>query len=163
MGHSVQGHSRQTGHSGHWQNVATGGGNLKPLQYSCCENHEQYEKAKRYEGVQYATGKEQRAITNSPRKNEETGPKQKQWSVVHVSGGQSKVWCCKEQYSIGTWNVRSMNHRKLDMVRQEMARVDINILGISELKCIGMGEFNSDTIISTTVGKNPLEEMEWFS
>ena len=51
-----------------------------------------------------------------------------------------------------------MNQNKLDMVRQEMARVDINILGISELKCIGMGEFNSDTIISTTVGKNPLEE-----
>ena len=70
---------------------STGGGNLKPLQYSCCENHEQYEKAKRYEGVQYVTGKEQRAITNSSRKNEETGPKQKQCSVVYVSGGQSKV------------------------------------------------------------------------
>ena len=56
-----------------------------------------------------------------------------------------------------------MNHHKLDKVRQEMARVDIDILRISELKCIGMGEFNSDTIISTTVGKNPLEEMEWLS
>ena len=71
--------------------------------------------------------------------------------------------CCKEQCSIGTWNVRSMNHHKLDKVRQEMARVDIDVLGISELKCIGMGEFNSDTIISTTVGKNLLEEMEWLS
>ena len=65
-------------------------------------------------------------------------------SVVDVSGGESKVWCCKEQYCIGTWNVMSMNQCKFDMVKQEMARVNINILGISELKCMGMGKFNSD-------------------
>ena len=61
-----------------------------------------------------------------------------------------------------TWNVRSMNEGKLEVVKQEMARVNIDILGISELKWTGMGEFNSDDyyIISTTVGKNPLEEME---
>ena len=61
-----------------------------------------------------------------------------------VSGGESKVQCCKEQYYIGTWNVRSMNQGKLDVVKQETARVSIDILEISELKWTGMGEFNSD-------------------
>ena len=61
-----------------------------------------------------------------------------------VSGGESKVWCRKEQYCIRTWNVRSVNQGKLDVVKQEMARVNIDILGISELKWMGMGEFNSD-------------------
>ena len=63
---------------------------------------------------------------------------------MNVSGGESKVWCCKEQYCIGTWNVRSMNQGRLEVVKQEIARVNINILGISELKWTGMGEFNSD-------------------
>ena len=66
------------------------------------------------------------------RKNEETEPKQKQHQVVDVTDEGSKVQCCKEQYSIGTWNVRSMNQGKLEVVKQEMARVNINILGISE-------------------------------
>ena len=57
---------------------------------------------------------------------------------------RSKVQCCKEQYRIGTWNVRSVNQGKLEVVKQEMARVNVNILGISELKWTGMGEFNSD-------------------
>ena len=61
-----------------------------------------------------------------------------------VSGGESKVQCCREHYSIGTWNVRSINQGKLEVVKQEMARVNINILGIHELKWTGMGEFNSD-------------------
>ena len=65
-----------------------------------------------------------------------------------------------EQYCIGTWNVRSMNQGKLEVVKQGIARVNINILGISELKCTGMDKFNSDDHISTTVGKTPLEEME---
>ena len=68
---------------------------------------------------------------------------QKQQPVVDVTGDGSKVRCCKEQYWIGTWNVRSMNQGKLEVVKQEMARVNINILGISELKWAGMGEFNS--------------------
>ena len=55
-----------------------------------------------------------------------------------------KVWCCKEQYCIGTWNARSMNQGKLEVVKQEMARLNINILGISELKWTGKGKFNSD-------------------
>ena len=71
-------------------------------------------------------------------------PKKKQHSVVDVTGDGSKVRCCKDQYSIGTWNVRSMNQGKLEVVKQEMARVNIDILGISQLKWTGMGEFNSD-------------------
>ena len=70
--------------------------------------------------------------------------KQKQHPVVDVAGDRSKVQCYKEQYCIGTWNVRSMNQGKLEVVKQEMARVNVSILGISELKCIGIGEFNSD-------------------
>ena len=64
--------------------------------------------------------------------------------AVHGSGGESKVQCCKEQYCIGTWNVRSMNQGKLEVVKQEMERVNINVLGISELKWTKLGEFNSD-------------------
>jgi len=71
-------------------------------------------------------------------------PKQKQYEVVDVTGDGSKVWCCKEQYCMGTWNVRSMNQGKLEVVKQEMARVNVDILGISKLKWNGMGEFKSD-------------------
>ena len=71
-------------------------------------------------------------------------PKQKQHPVVGVTGDRSKVQCYKEQYCIGTWNVMSMNQGKLEVVKQEMARVNVNILGISELKWSAMGEFNSD-------------------
>ena len=81
---------------------------------------------------------------NNFRKNEEMEPKQKQHPVVDVTGDGSKVRCCKEQYCTGTWNVRSMNQGKLEVVQEEMARVNIHILGISELKWIRMGEFNSD-------------------
>ena len=87
-------------------------------------------------------------------------PKQKQHPDVDVTGDGNKVWCYKEKYCIGTWNVRSMNQGKLEVVKQEMARVNVNILGISELKWTGMGEFNSDDNYISTVGKNPLEEME---
>ena len=92
-------------------------------------------------GVQYATGEEWR---NSSRKNEEAEPKWKGCPIVDVSGGETKVRCCKKQYCIGTWNVRSMNQGKLEVVKQETARVNINILGIGELKWMGMGEFHSD-------------------
>ena len=92
-------------------------------------------------GAQYATEEEWR---NNSRKNEGMEPKQKQYPAVDVTGDTSKVQCCKEQYSIGTWNVRSMNQGKLEVVKQEMARVNVDILGISELKRTGMGEFNSD-------------------
>ena len=71
-------------------------------------------------------------------------PKQKQYSVVDVTGDTSKVQCCEEQYCTGTENVRSMNQGKLEVVKQEMARVTVDIPGISKLKWTGMGEFNSD-------------------
>ena len=113
------------------------------LQYSCLENPVNSMKRQKdmmledegpgSEGVQYAIGEEWRAIMNSSSKNKASGSKQKRRSVVDVSGGESKVGCCKEQYFIGTWNVRSMNQNKLHVVKQ-MARVNINILGISELK-----------------------------
>ena len=92
-------------------------------------------------GAPYATGDQWR---NNSRKNEGMDPKQKQYSVVDVTGDRSKVQCCKAQYCIGTWNVRFLNQGKLEVVKQEMARVNVDILGISELKWIGMGEFNSD-------------------
>ena len=76
--------------------------------------------------------------------NNEMAPKQKQHPDVDVTGDGSKIQCCKEPYCIGTWNVRSMNQGKLEVVKQEMARVNIDILGISELKWTGMGEFSSD-------------------
>ena len=91
--------------------------------------------------AQYATGDQWR---NNSRKNEEMEAKQKQHPVVDVTGDGSKVQCCKEQYSTGSWNVRSMKQGKLEVVKQEMARMNINMLGISELKWTGMGELNSD-------------------
>ena len=88
-----------------------------------------------------ATGNQWR---NNSRKNEEMEPKQKQYPVVDGIGDGSKVQCYKEQYCIGTWNVRFMIQSKLEVVKQEMVRVNINILGISKLKWAGMDEFNSD-------------------
>ena len=82
-------------------------------------------------GVQYATGDRKR---NTSRRNEGMEPKQKQYPVAEVTGERRKVRCCKEQYCIGIWNVRSMNQGKLEVVKQEMARVNIDILGSSELK-----------------------------
>ena len=80
--------------------------------------------------------------------------------AVDVTGDRSKVRCYKEQYCIRTWNVRSMNQGKLEVVKQVMARVNVNILVISKLKWTGMGDFNSMIFMSTTVGRNPLEEIE---
>ena len=81
-------------------------------------------------GAQYVTADQWR---NNSRKNEEMEPKQKQYPAVDVTGDRSKVRCYKEQYCI-TWNVRSMNQGKLEVVKQEMARVNVDILGISKLK-----------------------------
>ena len=120
---------------------STGEGNGKPLQYSCLENPMNSMKRQigmtlkdellRSVGAQYATGEEQR---NNSRKSEEMEPKQHHHTVVDVISDGSKVQCCEEQYSIGTWNVRSMNQDKLKVVKQEMARVNTDILGITELK-----------------------------
>ena len=94
----------------------------------------------RSEGIQHVTEEEQRTSTSSSRANEVVGPKPKGRSAVAVPGSERKVRCCKEKYCIGTWNVRSMN-----LVKQEMARINIDILGVSELKW---------------TGKNAVEEME---
>ena len=146
---------------------STGEENGKPLQYSCLENPNNSMKRQkdstlrdelaRWVGDQYATGEQWR---NNSRKNEQMEPKQKQHPVVDVTGDGSKVQGCKEQYCIGTWNVRSVNQDKLEMVKQEMARVSIDILGISEQNGLEWVNLTQMTIISTTVGKNPLEEME---
>ena len=146
---------------------STGEGNGKPLQYSCLENpmnsmKRQTDKILKEElprsvGAQYATGDQWK---NNSRKNGETEPRQKEHPVGDVTGDRSKAQCCKEQYCIGTWNVRSMNQSKLEVVKQEIARVKVNILGISELKWTGMGEFNSDDHYIYYVGRNPLGEME---
>ena len=83
-------------------------------------------------------------------------PKQKHYSVVDGTGDRSKVQCCKEQYCIGTWNVRSMNQGKLEVVKQDMARVNVDILAISKLKQTGMGEFNSDDHYTYYCGEESL-------
>ena len=79
-------------------------------------------------GTQYATGDQWR---NNSRKDEGMEPKLKQYPVVDVTGDRSKVQCCKEQYCMGNWNVRSMNQGKLEVVKQETARVNVDVLGIS--------------------------------
>ena len=112
------------------------------------------------DGVQYATGEEWRTITSNPGNNEMARPEQKWGLVADVSGNESKIRCCKEQYCVGTWNVRSMNQGKLAVVKQEMASVNINILGICELKWMGMENLIQMTLISTAVGKNLLEEIK---
>ena len=119
---------------------STGEGNGKPLQFSCLENPMNSMKRQkdrtlkdelpRSVGTQYATGDQWR---NNSRKNEAMVPRQKQYPVVDVTGNRSKVLCCKEQYYIGTWNVMSMNQGKLEVVKQEMARVNVYILGISDI------------------------------
>ena len=129
---------------------STGEENGKPLQYSCLDNPMNSMKRQkdrtlkdelpRSVGAQYAIGDQWK---NNSRKNEESEPKQKQHPAADVTGDRSKVQCYKEQYCIGTWNVRSMNQGKLEVVKQE-TRVNVNILGIRKLKWTGMGEFNSD-------------------
>jgi len=99
-------------------------------------------------------------VEKNSRKNEEMEPKQKQDPLVDVTGDGSKAQCCKEKYCIGTWNVRSTNQGKLQIVKQEMARVNIDISGISDLKWTGMGEFNSDDHYIYYCGQESLEEME---
>ena len=91
--------------------------------------------------TQYATGEEWRS---NSRKIEGMEPKRKHHRYVYVTCDGNKVRCCKEQHCTGTWNVRSMNQGKLEVVKQKIARMNINILGISELKWTRMGEFNSN-------------------
>ena len=142
---------------------STGEENSKLLQYSCLENPMNSMKRQkdrtlkgelpRSGGAQYATEDQWR---NNSRKNEETEPMQKHHLVVDVTGDGSKVGCCKEQYCIGIWNVKSMNRGKLEVVKQEMAKVNVAILGISELKWTQMGQFNSDDHYVYSCGQESL-------
>ena len=144
---------------------STGEGNGKPLQYYCLEDPMNSMKRQKHRtlkdelprsvAAKYATGEQWR---NCSRKNEEIEPKQKQHSAVDGTGDRSKVQCCKEQYSIGTWNVRSMNQDKLEVIKQEMTRVNVDILGISELKWTGMGEFDSDDHYIYYCGQEPVRK-----
>ena len=140
---------------------STGEGNGKPLQYFCLENPMNSMKRQkdrtlkdelpRSVGAQYATWDQWR---NNSRKNEGMEPKWKQHPVVDVTVDRSisspdrystaQIRCCKEQYCIGNWIVRFMNQGKLEVIKQEMARVNVHILGISKLKWTGMGDVNSD-------------------
>lgn len=118
---------------------STGEGNGKPLQYSFLENPMKRQNDRilkkelpRSVGAQYATRDQWK---NNSRKNEGMEPKQKQYPVVDGTSYRRKVQCCKEQYCIGTWNVRAMNQGKLEVVKQEMTRVNIDILIISKVRC----------------------------
>ena len=125
---------------------STGEGYGKPLQYSCLVNPMNRMKRQkdrtlkdelpRLVGAQYSTGDQWR---NNSRKNEGMEPKKKQHPVVDGTGDRSKVQCCKEQYCIGSWNVRFMNQGQLEVVKQEMARVNVDIQGISKLRWTVMG------------------------
>ena len=146
---------------------STGEGNGKPLQYSCFENPMNSMKRQkdrtlkdelpRLVGAQYDTADEWR---NNSRKNEEMKPKQKQHPVVDVTGSGSKVQSYKEQYCTRTWNVRSMNQGKLEVVKQEMERVNIDNLGITKLKWNGIGEFNSVQFSSVAQSCLTLDPMD---
>ena len=117
-------------------------GMAKHLVFLPWEPHEQYERwTPQVHRCPSATREKWR---NNSRKKEEAEPKQEQHPVADVIGDGSKVQWCKEQYCIGSWNVRSMNKSKLEVIKQEMARVNTDISGMSELKWTGMGKFNSD-------------------
>ena len=131
---------------------STGEGNGKPLQYSCLENpmnsmKRQNDRILKEELPRLVGAHMLLEISEeiTPERMKEWSQSKKQYPVVDVTGDGSKVRCCKEQSCIGTWNVRSMNQGKLEVVKQEMARVNIDILGISELKWTGMGEFKNMT------------------
>ena len=136
------------------QSWSTGWGNGKPLQDSCCKNpmnsrnrqkvmKQGHEPPQSQKVSNMLLGKSGGKSLIVPKRGM-SGPKWKWCSVVDMSGGEREACCCKEQYCIVTWNVRSVNQGKLDMVTQEMARLNLNILGINELKWMGMGEFSSD-------------------
>ena len=168
MSHATWGHLTTNGHGGEfWQYVVHRRREWQTTSvFLPWEPHDSMKRQKdwilkdehpRSVGGQYALGEGWR---NNSRKNEETEPKWKQCPVVDVAGDGSKVQCCKEQYCIGTCNVRSMNQGKLQMVKQEMERVNIDILGISELKWTAVVKFNSDDHYIYYCGQESLRRME---
>ena len=151
MSHSVWGHPRWTGHGEEfWQNVVHWWWEWQTTSvFLPWEPHEQYENAKSYDSERWTPPLGRYwicywiRVENSSGKNDEAEPMQKQHPVVNVTGDGSKVWFCKEQHCIGTWNVRPMNQGNLEVVKQDMARVNMDILEINELKWTRMGELNS--------------------
>ena len=132
LSHAVWGHPGWAGHGGEvWHNVVHWRREWQttsvflpwePMNSMKRQNDRILkEELPRLVSAQYATGDQWR---NNSRKNERMGPKQKQYPAVDVTGDRSKVQCCKEQYCIGTWNVRSMNQSKLEVVKQEIAKVN---------------------------------------
>ena len=144
MSYSMQGHPRWTGHSKQfWQNVVHWRRKWQTTPWFASRIRWTVQKDKkiwqwkmstppqpRSVGVQYVTAEEQRAVTNSSRENEAAGTKQKSCSLVDVSGGEGKFRHCKEPYCIGSWNIRSMNQGRLDVVKKDIAWLNIDILGI---------------------------------
>ena len=149
---------------------STGEGNGKPLRYSCLENPLNSMKRQKDRTLKDELPRSVGTPWMPIMLLEKSGPKAQEGmntmsqsinnARLWMSGGESEVQCCKEWYCIGTWNVRSMNQGKLEVVKQEMERVNINILGISELKWTGMGKFNADDHYIYYCGQEPLEEME---
>ena len=152
MSHAVYGHPRRTGHGGDfWQNVVHWRRECQTISVLCLENP--MNSMKRQKDGHWKMNSPGWRVPNmlleisgeiTPERLKRRGQSKNNTQFVDVTGDGSKVWCCKEQYCIGTWNVRSMNQGKLEVVIQEMTRVNIDILRISKLKWTGMGEFNSD-------------------
>ena len=152
-----------------WQNVVDLRRERQATQHSCLWNTMNNMKRPKYKtlkdntppppprsgGIQCVTGKERR---NNSRKNEEFEPKWIQCPLVDVSDGESKVWCCKEKYCIATCKIRSMNQSKQDVVKQNMAIMSIDILGIRGQNWTEMGKFNSYDGCIYYSRQNPLEE-----
>ena len=120
-----------------------GGGNGKLLQYSCRENPMNSTKRQKHKirktstpGQKVLLGKIKGQLLTAPVRMKSAGPKQEWHSILEVCAGESKLWCCKEQYCIGIWNVTSMNQGTLDMVKQEIVRLNSNILGISSVQSL---------------------------
>ena len=130
-------------------NTWTIGGENGKLLNMPWEPHKQYKKAKkdtkeeppppRLEAVQYTTREEWKVLLIVPERTKWLGQIRSECTVADISGGESKIRCCKEQYCVVICNVRFMNKSKWDVVKQEMVRVNIDILGFSELKWMGMG------------------------
>ena len=141
----------------------TGEGNGKPLQYSCLRTPRTVWKGKKiwhwkmnspgWEVSDILLKKSREIAPEGMKRLSQSRNDTQFWMCLVV-----KVRCCTEQYCIGTWNVRSINQGKLEVVKQEMARVNINILGIHELKWTGMGEFNSDDFYIYYCGQESLRK-----
>ena len=158
----MQGHPRQTRHREEFgQNVVCwrrGWQTTAVFLLQEPHDYEQYGKAKRHNTRRWAPlpspgqkvsnmllGKSLGQLPIAPERMRWLGTSLwKQCSVADVSAGESKIWRCKEQYCIGIWNVKTMNQGKLELAKQEMARANMDIFGISEIKWTGMGKFNPD-------------------